>query len=318
MSYQGPMLIREPELRWPVILVAATITTLIVLATAGVIHLALTSPAVTPAARPRLEGALRPGMPAFEQSRKQMLVEQVVVAEVLRPTDEAAVEVRATLRNTTGRMRGDPRWLITMEARKWPADLILIRAHNRADFRSWMLGRVAKSVVREAPCSVEVVRAAGEDLKVTGNGHMRILLATDGSAHAVAAAGEVAECPWPEGTQVKVMSIVSPVLYSLEEIGLFDGGGTDRAHRAISDAAQILQGAGLKTAGEVIAGRPEKRITHEAGEWGADLVVVVGTRDSKGLGRLISGSVSEAVASRAPCSVKVVRVRDKDSRRGKL
>ncbi|MDQ3803428.1 MAG: hypothetical protein M3416_06305 [Acidobacteriota bacterium] len=103
MSYQGPMLIREPELRWPVILVAATITTLIVLATAGVMHLALTSPAVTPAARPRLEGALRPGMPAFEQFRKQMLVEQVVVAEVLCPTDEAAVEVRATLRNTTGR-----------------------------------------------------------------------------------------------------------------------------------------------------------------------------------------------------------------------
>ncbi len=56
-------------------------------------------------------------------------------------------------------LRGDPQWLIPMEARKWAADLILIRAHNRTDFRSWMLGSVAKSVTRNAPCSVEVVRA---------------------------------------------------------------------------------------------------------------------------------------------------------------
>jgi nucleotide-binding universal stress UspA family protein len=103
------------------------------------------------------------------------------------------------------------------------------------------------------------------------------------------------------------MSIVGPVRYSLEETGLLGGGGTDRAHRAIGDAAQILQGAGLRTSGEVVAGRAERRITQEAGEWGADLVVL-GTRERKGLRRLISGSVSETVASRAPCSVNVVRV----------
>ncbi len=213
-------------------------------------------------------------------------------------------------------MRGDPAWLITLEARKWPADLILIRAHNRSDFRSWMLGSVAKAVVREATCSVEVVRAAGEDLRADGNGHMRVLLATDGSEQSVAAARAVAARTWPEGTEVKVMSFVSPVSYSLEEIGLLGGGRTDRAHRAIGDAAQILRGAGLRTFGEVAAGRPEKRITHEAGAWGADLVVV-GTRDRGGLARLISGSVSEKVARHAPWSVEVVRVWDKDSSRAR-
>ena len=142
---------------------------------------------------------------------------------------------------------------------------------------------------------------------------MKILFATDGSEQSVEVARAVAERPWPEGTEVKVMSIVSPVRYSMEETGLLGGGGTDRAHRAIGDAAQILQGAGLRTSGEVIAGRAERRITHEAGEWGADLIVV-GTRERKGLRRLISGSVSETVASRAPCSVNVVRVRKKDAR----
>ena len=204
--------------------------------------------------------------------------------------------------------RGDPTWLIPYEAREWPADLILIRAHNHTDFRSWMLGSVAKSVVREAPCSVEVVRSVKDDLSVVGNGHMKILLATDGSEHSVAAARAVAEQAWPEGTEVKVMSMVNPLLYSIEEIGLYDGGGTDRAHRAIGDAAQILARAGVKTAAEVIAGRPDKRIAREAKEWGADLIVV-GTEDRRGLRRFIAGSVSERVASRAHCSVKVVRGR---------
>lgn len=210
-------------------------------------------------------------------------------------------------------MRGDPQWLIPYEASKWPADLILIRAHNRTDFKSWMLGSVAKRVVRDAPCSVEVVRAVSDDHSVTANGHMKILLATDGSEHSTVAARSVAEQPWPEGTEVKVMSMVNPLMYSIEEIGLYDGGGTDLAHRAIGDAAQILASAGMKTSAEVIAGRPDRRIAQEAKEWGADLIVV-GTEDRRGLRRLISGSVSETVASRAPCSVKVVRVRDKDSR----
>jgi nucleotide-binding universal stress UspA family protein len=212
-------------------------------------------------------------------------------------------------------MRGDPRWLISYEARRWSADLILIRAHNRIDFSSWMLGSVAKSVVRDAPCSVEVVRAVRENLSVVGNGHMKMILATDGSENSVAAVRAVAQQPWPEGTEVKVMSMVSPLVYSIEEIGLFDSGGTERAHRAIGDAVRVLKSVGMMTSGEVAAGRPDRRIIHEAKEWGADLIVV-GTQDRRGLSRLFSRSVSEAVANHAPCSVKVVRDRDKDSKPG--
>jgi nucleotide-binding universal stress UspA family protein len=174
------------------------------------------------------------------------------------------------------------------------------------DFRSLMLGSVAKSVARTAPCSVEVVRAVQDDLSVVGNGHMKIILATDGSEQSVVAARAVAERPWPEGTEVKVMSMVNPLIYSIEEMGLFDSGGTLRAHKAIGEAAKILNEAGLKTSAEVIAGRPCKRIINEAGDWGADLIVV-GKHDRRGLRRLLEGSVSERVAVSAPCSVKIVR-----------
>lgn len=103
MSYQGPMLIREPELRWPLILVAALITTLLVLVTMGVMHLSLTKPAVRPAVEPRLEGAIRPEMPGFEHLREKVAVEQLVATEASRPLGDLAVEVRATVRNNTDR-----------------------------------------------------------------------------------------------------------------------------------------------------------------------------------------------------------------------
>ena len=103
MSYQGPMLISEPVLRWPVLLVAGIITVFIVLMTAGALHLTLMKPYVRPAARPQLECALRPGMPEFERLREKIIVEQLTAAEAPRPPNDFAVEMNATVRNTTGR-----------------------------------------------------------------------------------------------------------------------------------------------------------------------------------------------------------------------
>ncbi len=135
---------------------------------------------------------------------------------------------------------------------------------------------------------------------------MRVLLATDGSAHSAEAVRAVAARPWPAGTDVKVMSVVNPVAYSLEELGLYRGGRTERAHRAIDEAARVLTGAGLEVTAEVVAGRPARRIIAAAREMRADLIVV-GTENRRGFKRLLSGSVSEEVANGAHCSVSVVR-----------
>ena len=222
-----------------------------------------------------------------------------ITALTVKPLRWLGVEAEVTV------MRGDPQWLIPFEARKWGADLILIRAHNRTDFRNWMLGSVAKSVTRNAPCSVEVIRAPFHRRPDSDAG-MRILLASDGSVHSEEAVRAVAERPWPEHTEVKVMSMVNPVAYSFEELGLYKGGKTERAHRAISEAARVLTGAGLRVTAEVVAGRPSRRIVRAAKKMGADLIVV-GTEDRGGLNRLLFGSVSENVAAAAHCSVSIVR-----------
>ena len=206
-------------------------------------------------------------------------------------------------------MRGNPEFLISFAARKWPADLILIRAHNRKDFRNRLLGSVAKSVVDSAPCSVEVVRAREKADAIAADRGFRILLATDGSVASIAAAHAIAETSWPENTEVRVVSAVNPMIYSLEELGVTGDSGTDHAHRAIGNAVQVLNGAAVKISAEVIAGSAARQIMARAKHWEADLIVL-GTNERRGLSRLLFGSTSAAVANRAHCSVRVIRARD--------
>jgi nucleotide-binding universal stress UspA family protein len=58
----------------------------------------------------------------------------------------------------------------------------------------------------------------------------------------------------------------------------------------------------------VLLERPAKIILDEADQWDPDLIVV-GSHGRHGVGRFLLGSVSEAVAMHAHCSVEVVRSR---------
>ena len=203
-------------------------------------------------------------------------------------------------------MRGDPAFLIPFAARKWSADLILIRANNRMDFRNWLLGSVAKSVVESADCSVEVVRASTAPQSSAAGRSLRIFLATDGSDAALAASQAVAEMKFPEDTEVRVVSVVNPIRYSLEEIGLSRGKESERAHHAIGKAVNVLRAAPLKITAEVIAGSRVRQILARAKDWNADLIIV-GDEERSGLQRLMSRRTAVGVANRAHCSVRVVR-----------
>ncbi len=101
MSYQGPMLIREPELRWPIVMVAAVVTLVIAMLAAGIYF--VTQPKVTFYEEPQLEMALYTGEPEFEQFREQIVVEQVLGKEKVHPLNNLAVEITAVVRNNTGR-----------------------------------------------------------------------------------------------------------------------------------------------------------------------------------------------------------------------
>ena len=191
--------------------------------------------------------------------------------------------------------RGDPRFLIPVFARKGSSDLIFVRAHVRKDFEHWMLGSVARAVVTSAPCSVQIVRDQVNDQALTLESARRVLLATDGSETSIAAAKALAGRPWPEGSEFSIVTVEEPWLIKPPTSIL-----------NINRVEEVLASAGLKATAVVLSGNPKEVILEEAKKWNAD-VIVVGSHGQRGFKRLLLGSVSEAVAMNAHCSVVVVR-----------
>src|ERR671917_742446 len=158
--------------------------------------------------------------------------------------------------------RGDPRHLIPFFAWKWSSDLIFVRAHVRKDLEHRMLGSVARAVVTTAPCTVQVVRDPREDRAHTPDSGRRVLLATDGSETSAAAARALAERPWPEGSEFKVVSVEEPWALKSSRVK-----HDEQAREAVSSAEQILASAGLQATGAVLSGKAKEVILEEARKW---------------------------------------------------
>jgi nucleotide-binding universal stress UspA family protein len=136
---------------------------------------------------------------------------------------------------------------------------------------------------------------------------MKILIGIDDSEFSQAAAEQVARRPWEEGTQVRLVSAVEP------NFGGYGGSGEpnvyEQARRAVDRAVGALRSSrnNFEITTEIVQGSPKHVILDEAERWGADLIVV-GSHGRRGLQRFLLGSVSQAVALHAKCSVEIVRV----------
>ncbi len=216
-------------------------------------------------------------------------------------------------------LAGDPKVVILDRARGSGAGLLVVGSHGASAVKRFLLGNVAATAVRYAPCSVEVARAKASAEFGSNLGNLKVLLATDGSASAESAARAIAERPWPAGTEVQVLSAVELILppgRALFEVPIIDteflesarGEAMQRTQAAIARAREILSATGLNVSESlsVLAETPREIILRQAVEWNADLIVL-GSHGRHGVDRFLTGSVSEAVATHAGCSVEVVR-----------
>ena len=136
---------------------------------------------------------------------------------------------------------------------------------------------------------------------------MKILIGIEDSIFSYNAARFVAQRPWRRGTYVRLISAVEmdamAGFVELEKTEAFK-----RAKAAIDRAEAILHDsdAEFEITTNVVEGNPKHILLDEAEAWNPDLIVV-GSHGTNGLGRFLLGSVSQAIALHAPCSVEIVR-----------
>jgi nucleotide-binding universal stress UspA family protein len=212
---------------------------------------------------------------------------------------------------STAVLAGHPRSTLNDDAARWKADLLVVGSRGFGLFRRLLLGSVAAAVVRGAPCSVEIVRPAPRGRGRTPG--MRLLLATDGSRCSLDAARSIALRPWPEGSRLRVVAVAEPAralanpwAIPSAEMARLDRASRQEAREAVEVTRGLLEKRGLPVSSAVLVGDPKSRLVEECRRWKADLLVV-GSHGRHGIDRLLLGSVSEAAATHAPCSVEVVR-----------
>ncbi len=146
---------------------------------------------------------------------------------------------------------------------------------------------------------------------------MRVLLAFDGSEHSQAALAEVASRQWPADTSIRVLTVVHS-RWPLAADPFFTAASAhvESVQQQMREAPAMLEQAvatilepdpGRVVTSTALEGVPHEVIVREAGDWGADLIVL----GSHGYGRVrraILGSVAAAVAVEAPCAVEIIRM----------
>jgi nucleotide-binding universal stress UspA family protein len=148
---------------------------------------------------------------------------------------------------------------------------------------------------------------------------MKILIALDDSTYSQAALHSVLARPWPPGSLFKVLSVVEPFHPEYAGWQTTYTPVAIEAQTSIHDAALglVRQSEALladafgaaNVSGDVTEGYIKERILEEASQWQADLIVV-GSHGRRGFTKFLLGSVSEAIASHATCSVEIVRTKD--------
>ncbi len=189
------------------------------------------------------------------------------------------------------RFGDDPYEEILAESEHLNADIIVVGRRGKRGLARLMLGDATLKVIGNAKCSVMVVpKAAGMWTK-------RVLLATDGSRSADAAAVLAARISHCCGTPITVLSVEVPSHAPQRQA---------EAWPTVKRVAEFLANEGATVDAVVERGEPHHVIIDTARAKGADLIVM-GSHGRTGLGRILLGSNSERVIGQATCPVLVVK-----------
>ncbi|APH06106.1 universal stress protein [Bacillus weihaiensis] len=136
----------------------------------------------------------------------------------------------------------------------------------------------------------------------------KILLATDGSDHALRAAIKASDiAKLTSDAKITVVYVIdgtqskSDVLSTEDKEALYE-----KRQRKLRPTEEMLQEVGVSYEVKVLKGEPGPEIVHFANQEQYDLVVI-GSRGLNALQEMVLGSVSHKVAKRVECPVMIVK-----------
>lgn len=239
-------------------------------------------------------------LPEVEAQAREML--QADLAKVVQRLKDAGIDADGAV------VPGRVATALVDEAARFEADVVMAGSRGHGRIASLILGSVASELVDHSPCPVLVARQPSAQ---------RVLLATDGSAHAARAEQLMSEWPMFSEAQVRVLSVaevvppwrtgLAPTMYA----AALDAYASDLAqarasHTALADdAASRLRATGRSVESKMREGDAAAEIIEEAASWPADLIVI-GSRGRTGLSRLVLGSVARNVLQGSHSSVLIV------------
>lgn len=257
---------------------------------------------------------VHPNVAVIEEHLKEVSEKARVLAEPavdrltqLFPEWDVRAEIRC----------GRPSVEIVKMADEISPDLLVVGSQGRSAIGRVFLGSVSHNALHEANCSVRIARGPGKD----EDPDIRVLVAVDGSENSMAAIQAAAERRWPENAEIRIVAVNDPfarprssyISWNLSEGRPHD---TDEARawieKVVDRPTAMLSATGCSISHSLRLGDAANMILAEASEWKASSIFV-GARGLGSIKRFLLGSVSTAVASKAGCSVEVIRTTNADA-----
>jgi nucleotide-binding universal stress UspA family protein len=148
---------------------------------------------------------------------------------------------------------------------------------------------------------------------------MKVLIAIDDSQYSSAAVESVLNGNWPVDSQFRVIMVIEPLYAPYDFAGVYLIESMIEADKQFAEHCRALVERRIaqlkgtfgedKACGEVLKGPISETIIEEAKSWNADLIVM-GSHGRKGFNKFLLGSVAQSVASHAPCSIEIVKIKD--------
>ncbi|MCA9471878.1 MAG: universal stress protein [Nitrospirales bacterium] len=196
--------------------------------------------------------------------------------------------------------------VITKQAEKRKADLIVMGSRGLSNVAGYLMGSVSRKVLMHAPCAVLTVKE-----KIPENPD--VLLAVDGSNASKRAVRTFHSWIYPEGVSLHVLSVVPQFLAGIGPNLIAKSHAKTllrpfqlRAREIIAHYRQFFLKDGYRVTVSVKEGEPRKVILEQLESQKANLAVL-GSKGLTGPERFQMGSVSEWVSDYTSCSTLVIR-----------